>query len=250
MIKIVMLDPHTLPKKVLIDTAAYLMNLAGAKLEKRPEMKETETREKLATAQDEKEVDAILGLHNGEIEVDVSAEIFGVPPVPSVPAQLTTVTPEQDVTLTETPLFNPFAKPAAPVSPNVPQVDVSGLPWDARIHARTKTKNANGTWKLMRQVDLKLVDKVTAELRQLMALPIPIPAPFSPVAVPPPPAPLVDTAAFNGFVMRTTAAIRAQKLTQSQVIEAVQGVGIPTVPLLQQRPDLIPAVLTALEPYL
>ena len=36
MLKIEISDPHTLPKRVLIDTATYLMKLAGAELLPKP----------------------------------------------------------------------------------------------------------------------------------------------------------------------------------------------------------------------
>nr|UVX62861.1 MAG: hypothetical protein [Bacteriophage sp.] len=45
-------------------------------------------------------------------------------------------------------------------------LDKAGLPWDSRIHAKTKTTNKDGTWKYAVGVDREvLVPQVEAELR-------------------------------------------------------------------------------------
>ena len=62
--------------------------------------------------------------------------------------------------------------PAAPAAQVTPQqianaeVDADGLPWDARIHAGTKTKTQKGAWTQKKGVDEAVRDAVTAELRQ------------------------------------------------------------------------------------
>lgn len=65
------------------------------------------------------------------------------------------------------------------------ELDSDGLPWDARIHASTKTKvQSNGTWKKIRKVEPELVKQVEAELRQVMAAPVPeTPGMAAPVTV-------------------------------------------------------------------
>jgi hypothetical protein len=60
-------------------------------------------------------------------------------------------------------------KPLTPATTT--QLDKKGLPWDARIHASSKTINADGTWRQKRGVADALVTTVEAELRQVMALP-------------------------------------------------------------------------------
>jgi len=57
-----------------------------------------------------------------------------------------------------------------PKSSAVP-LDSQGLPWDSRIHASTKTFIADGSWKLRRGVDPAEVEKVKAQLKELMAVP-------------------------------------------------------------------------------
>lgn len=48
---------------------------------------------------------------------------------------------------------------------NAPHADSTGLPWDARIHAKTKALNKDGTWRERRGVDKATVDQVTKELQ-------------------------------------------------------------------------------------
>lgn len=44
-------------------------------------------------------------------------------------------------------------------------LDADGIPWDARIHASTKTQNKDGTWKKLRGVSEVLYGQVHAELQ-------------------------------------------------------------------------------------
>lgn len=48
-------------------------------------------------------------------------------------------------------------------------LDADGLPHDARIHAPGKVRNADGRWRAKRNVDDATREKVTAELRAIMA---------------------------------------------------------------------------------
>lgn len=59
------------------------------------------------------------------------------------------------------------------------ELDADGLPWDARIHASTKTKTQKGVWTKRKGVQDTVVDAVTAELRQHY------PAPNGAAALPP-----------------------------------------------------------------
>lgn len=45
------------------------------------------------------------------------------------------------------------------------ELDSAGLPWDERIHSGSKKKNADGKWKLRKNVDEMLVKSVEAENR-------------------------------------------------------------------------------------
>jgi hypothetical protein len=66
------------------------------------------------------------------------------------------------------------AAPTAPAAQSSPaggvELDADGLPWDERIHAGTKRKNADGRWTAKRGInDPDLVPRVVAQLRAQMA---------------------------------------------------------------------------------
>ena len=200
------------------------------------------------------------------------------------------------------------------------QVDAEGLPWDSRIHATTKNKTQKGVWKARKGLnDEGLVNRVKAELKALMAMPVapvvqmrvpvianddtagtrnivekltetinirpPTPEettmmtsfvaaqamPVPPVAIEPPPvppyigAPAVPTvmpvppapaptgvpSTMLELMPRVTSAVLANKLPQNALLDAVVAVGMPSIPSLQQRPDMVPEVwnrLNALYP--
>lgn len=196
-------------------------------------------------------------------------------PAPSIagvaPLSIAPVAPPAPIS-TEAPSASlPNAASAAPIPP-VPiaapqsaspagsvEVDKHGLPWDMRIHASTKTKVADGSWKMKRGTDPAVIATVEAELRQLMAVPTAAPAanwvqlnktddnpgiitqsggwPF------PAPAPAPDARqAFVALVGRTSAALQAGKVTQAEVAQCCNEAGIPALPLLANRLDLLPLV--------
>ncbi len=166
------------------------------------------------------------------------------------------------------------------------EVDASGLPWDGRIHASTRSKTQDGNWKMRRGVDDDIVSAVLNELRQTMGMaptevvpPTPLtpppaqvfaqpaaqvpPPPFAPPVAPPaPPAatlpteiPQVGTATgaspseqitFPKLMQKITAAFAAKTLDQAAIGAAVQAAGLPSLPMLASRPDLVPVVATAL----
>ena len=92
-----------------------------------------------------------------------------------------------------------FVQPSAPMAPqtsqqddddngapdaNAPSVDATGLPWDERIHAKSKAINKDGTWKSRRGVQPVEVSRVEAELRAAVQHQAPAapPAPQAPMA--------------------------------------------------------------------
>lgn len=188
--------------------------------------------------------------------------------------------------------------PPAPVTgtPGV-EVDKGGLPWDSRIHAESKAKNADGTWRKRRNLDPATLAAVEAELRAVMAAPTavhapsaipshevnaaamalaaPSPTPAQPAATatmptagpassvapapvpPPPPVPAnspalqqpqaPDIGQYIALVGRASAAVQANKLTQAEITEACAAVGIPALPMLANRLDLVPAVAATID---
>lgn len=72
------------------------------------------------------------------------------------------------------------------------ELDKNGIPWDERIHAGTKRKNADGTWSLKKGVDKELAAQIIAEYQSAApAAPSAPEKPSAPAApsAPTPPAP-------------------------------------------------------------
>lgn len=220
----------------------------------------------------------------GQPVVDEAAAAFGVPPVPlgvSVPLAVSTPTIAPGSTVAPLPPANiaPITTtPGVASSGAGVDLDAKGLPWDNRIHAESKAKIADGTWRSKRNLDPALKASVEAELRQLMgvapgvplapaatfpvqpaapvttptagpassAVAVPAPPPAAPV-VQPPPAPLGEVPAdargmFVALVGRASAAIQGQKVTQAEVNQCCADAGVPALPLLANRLDLVAQV--------
>lgn len=206
----------------------------------------------------------------GQPVVDDAAAAFGVP---AAPLALSTPAIAAASTVAPPPPANTAPITTTPgVASSVAGVDLDakGFPWDNRIHAGTKRKNADGSWTAKRGVDPALVATVEAELRQVMgaapaaplAPAVPAPPPTAPIApvvvsapqVTAPPAPAVVPAApagevpadaraqFVALVGRASAAIQGQKVTQAEVNQCCVDAGVPALPLLANRLDLVAQV--------
>lgn len=207
------------------------------------------------------------------------AAAFGVPPAPlavSTPpiAAAVTAVPPPPVTTAPITTTPGVASSAAAVSLAGVDLDKHGLPWDGRIHTGTKRKNADGSWTAKRGVDPAVVASVEAELRQVMGAPAaaplaPVPTPVAPItpvpasvpqAIAPPapaaapvppvavpaPGPVANEADARGMfvalVGRASAAIQGQKVTQAEVNQCCTDAGVPALPLLANRLDLVAQV--------
>jgi hypothetical protein len=162
----------------------------------------------------------------------------------------------------------PDFKAVANMTPSVPpvpqaagiDVDSKGSPWDGRIHASTRAKVADGTWRMKRGADEALIASVQGEIAQTMGLPVIVPpAPFVVSAVPPVPqtniSPIMASAGaaqiaspsnFLALMKGITAGYADKSITQENINSACAGVGVPSLPMLSQRPDLIGKVALVL----
>jgi hypothetical protein len=125
-------------------------------------------------------------------------------------------------------------------------VDIDGLPWDGRIHASSRAKLVNGKWRTKRGTTDAQVAMIQAELRQTWSAPAPPPIPVSEVASTPvvPPVPTgVDP--FLTLMKGVTAGYANGSISAERIQDILAPLGIPSLPMLTQRPDLIPAVATA-----
>lgn len=214
----------------------------------------------------------------GQPVVDEAAAAFGVP---AAPLALSTPAIAAASTVAPPPPANTAPITTTPgVASSVAGVDLDakGMPWDNRIHAESKGKIADGTWRKKRNLDPTVLATVEAELRQLMGAPAaplaPTTAPIAPtpplapaapvtanlptasvsqpVAAPLPPAapqaPVVGEVSadargmFVALVGRASAAIQGQKVTQAEVNQCCVDAGVPALPLLANRLDLVAQV--------
>lgn len=196
------------------------------------------------------------------------ADVPPPPPEPETPAPVTAI-PTEPAALPPIPApagGTVDGGPALPPAPAGAVVDASGLPWDARIHASTKSTTKDGKWTKKRGVADELVAHVEAELKSVMAAPVPATVPPPPVdgpvhvdpaaafgsapaspatdALPPAPPPGEAPAPMAEFarIMRiVTAKQAAGQLTTEFVAQLAAQLGITGVKDLAARPDLIPA---------
>lgn len=172
------------------------------------------------------------------------------------------------------------------VDPPASNLDKNGLPWDDRIHASSKAKTQDGSWRTKRGVDAGVLAAVQAELKALMGLPsVPtwLPGKDGPVhntpvvaepTVPPPPAvpaaavvpgitsspvpsaptvapavpsvPSVVGSPFISLINFASAKNHEGKLTEDEIKAACQAVGVPDISVITNRPDLCPHVEASL----
>ena len=203
---------------------------------------------------------------NTQPQPKVSDNPFGdvvAAPAPSAPVAAVVVSPPA-------PSVPPVPATATVVAPPAAGIDVDakGLPWDGRIHASSRAQNADGTWRSKRGVDEGLVKQVEGELRQTMGLDkpaaVPPPPPFvASVAPPVPPASIIPTDSASGgaapiaspsdapmtfpvLMQKISAKFATRELSQQQIQTAVASVGLPSLPMLGSRPDLVPQVAVLL----
>ncbi len=155
----------------------------------------------------------------------------------------------QDTSPPPTSVFGQAALPPGAVEPTAAPIttspapagslDKNGLPWDGRIHASSKAKVADGSWRTKRGVDPALVTQVETELRTALSA-APLPPAFGawPIAG----APIT----FPELMGKLPALITAGTTDSAAITAACLAVGVDGIPSLMVRPDLVPAVAAAL----
>jgi len=247
-LKIELIDPENEPPKTLKALAAFLNTMAGV-----------------------------------EVTLGAVAETVAPQKLPAVEGNARPDAPGASPGSTPPP---PPVAPA-PDAQNIDSgdLDVNGLPWDARIHASTKGKNQDGSWKALRGVNKDIVPGIEAELRAALGnaassetpppppvvanasttapagagdVPPPPPPPVqAPGAdAPPPPPPVVDAApeAPAGPTAATvfkliTELKKNNRLPQEQQDMALEMVGLKGLPefmnLVKTKPELAQELLDA-----
>lgn len=248
MIEIKITDPHLMDKDALRQIATFLLTMTG---------------------------DSVMHV-TGMIRQPAPAPMIPPPPpLTLAPPTPTVDTPRIGLEQVRFPHINPFAKPVEQSIPSVPhaapraidpgvELDKRGLPWDNRIHSRTKTKTADGLWKSMRGLNPAVAKSVEAELFQAMSLPpiisesleAPLDAPvMKPGFVPPPPVAVTSTVDpiaapqndFPALMTKITSVVHTGKTTSAAILKIVQEMGLPSLPVVASRPDLIPSLMARID---
>lgn len=102
--------------------------------------------------------------------------------------------------------------PAENVDGPAIELDSAGQPWNAELHASTKTKNADGTWKKRRSAAQAATETVAQDDAATL---VPLPS-----APPVPPAPAAEP-----IMPKIFALITSQIVTINQAVEAAQAEG-------------------------
>ena len=144
----------------------------------------------------------------------------------------------------------------APAAPPVSSADLdkNGLPWDERIHASSRAKIADGSWRMKRGVQQHVVEEVEAQLRgqthgSAAAEPA---APAAPAAPPGPPAPPAapvagDGLTFGQLAKRVGAKITLGELTAQDLAAKMATLGFPGgLHEANARPDMWATILETL----
>lgn len=169
------------------------------------------------------------------------------------------------------PFVPPEPRAAAPGAPTgqapdgaAPELDVHGRPWNEAIHTKTRSKNADESWRYKRSVDKALV----AQIETGAAAPV-VAAPVNPLTIPPSllgaavqPAPLVPappvappldpvTHATQLAVKMLEIAGQHGEAVRNEIGVAITAVmvanGVPTLEELVARPECAPQIVVGLQ---
>ena len=131
------------------------------------------------------------------------------------------------------------------------ETDAKGLPWDERIHASSKAKTKDGSWRTKRGVDEKFLADVEFELRAKAQAPKsePVPLPLAPpVAAAPVPVVVVGLPSFTSAMGNALppAAPQPSPVTHSPVYAPTpQAEPAPApAPVVQQPTQVVAALPT------
>lgn len=184
-----------------------------------------------------------------------SAAAAPLPTAPAAPPASSTVPPAPLA-----PAAPPAPPAAAPMAAAVPpgpapaagsELDRDGLPWDARIHAATKTKNKDGTWRQKRELDPAVRAAVEAELKAALgvqaAASTALPSTPAPAAAPAPLPPTLGAAwTFASFSERLVPLTLSGQITEQALTAALQRQNLTSITQLALAPAVIPAIAAEL----
>lgn len=145
-------------------------------------------------------------------------------------------------------------------APTLAELDSQGQPWNAELHAATRTKIKDGTWKKKKGAGGKPAaatepvapmvppppgSPAAATQAVVVAPPVPPPPAAAAPVVPPPPA--AGGATFVSIMSKVNEAIAAGKITHARVVELCRAAGAADLTLLVAMPHVCDSVNALLD---
>lgn len=223
---------------------------------------------------DEKAIRKMIGVLNGLVAAsdfvaasEIKKNLEGKPIAPAV---------KKPVDIPKVEAEAPSPTPPPSVLPDF-ELDSRGMPWDERIHSRTRSKLANGTWKYKRGITPAEKTAVEAEIATNTESPVPAsrpeqetavqldtetaaPAPkppeaprapaasTAPKAPPPAAAPVApENITYEHIQAKVTAGIQASKINADVLMPLLNRHGLNTMRDLMKFPEFLPAVSADLD---
>lgn len=222
MLKIEIIDPQNLSQKELIATAEYLLKIAGhemqlakaADLARAPKFPVYE-------APPQSQVDnTIVGTENTVMASSPGISLtqpLEIPPPPPVSAAI-----EEDIPILE------YPDPSADEFNSETELDDENIPWDERIHTRSRALDLNGRWKTKHTVKKSDIEKIKNQIRVKV------------IDVPPPPGPVEIT--YPALVTRLMKLIGEGRVNHASVQDVIKSVGLGSLADLGKHPELVARV--------
>jgi hypothetical protein len=237
MIKIEITNPHEMTEREIHNMCTYLYACVGQVVAKAPDAPQRGRAGDL-TAGDLIDGQRLIAAKRDEqgLSKDVFMDMVDTPSAPPVPEYLA-----------NTGAANPSLPSGMIATPVELVLDAKGYPYDGRIHSREATRVKDGTWKLKRGVEMEEVIRIRNEYMAAQLAPVPAAVSMTPAApvtnVPPPPPAVPATGVpldFPAMITLVSEAFNKHRVTQADVLSIVTELGLPTLPMLQTRPDLLP----------
>lgn len=226
MIKIVILNPHQQSKEELKSIITYLQSIVVSQTSNLPQITDTPVAEiTLKKPLFENKTTPNASYTTGELVETTSLTDFKS-------------LEDSYRTYSEAKLNKAIEKP---IEDNE-ELDSTGMPWDASIHSRKKTKTVNGTWRMLRNADPIKVTQVKGTTLIEEEL-IPAPPSFTKKTLKNP----EDKTAFMNFMSKITEAVKNKKLTHKQIAEAVNIAGVSSVADVACNLEALPMIMMLLD---
>lgn len=110
--------------------------------------------------------------------------------------------------------------------------DINGTPWNPEIHTANKTKTKAGEWRLMRNASKKPVPPMP---------PIPVAKTETPVSD------IEPAYTYEALSDRVRTLVTSRKIKTVDVITLLKKYGVASLPLVPQKPEIIPDVMIELD---